>query len=494
MKGYMSSEPQDSCTKSFFSDQAFKDQPLPSGIHKALEEMNMTSMSEIQAKSIPKLLQGRDVLGSAKTGSGKTLAFLVPALSLMYQASFLPRNGTGTIVISPTRELALQIYDVAIEVSKYLPQTHGCVMGGAHKKTEAARLIKGVNLLIATPGRLLDHLQNTRGFVVSNLLMLIVDEADRILEIGFEDELSAILELIPQKRQTALFSATQTTKVADLARLSLSKPVLVEVQSPQSTVEGLHQGYVLCEPQNRFVLLYSFLKRSLSKKVMVFMSTCVGVRYFEDLLNYIDIPVISIHGKKKQAARMTIYHQFCEAETGILLCTDVAARGLDIPAVDWIVQFDPPDDPREYIHRVGRTARGAAGKGRALLFLMKQEMPFLNHLKEMRVTVEEFEFKTAGFDAVKKQHLRITEQNFHLNKLGRDAFKAFLHAYGGHTLKDVFSVKKIDVDALANGFGFPRPPVRVELARTKELTTRKRPMKTQDDKKYMKKVRRVVQS
>lgn len=215
----------------FFSEVLFETLDICEPVKKALKEMKMERLTEIQAKSIPRLLEGKDVLGAAKTGSGKTLAFLVPALELLYQVKFLPRNGTGVMIISPTRELSLQIYDVAVELARYLPQTLGLVMGGANRRNEAEKLCKGVNILVATPGRLLDHMQNTKGFVYKNLLSLVIDEADRILEIGFEEELNAILALLPKTRQTCLFSATQTAKVADLARLSLKKPVLVQVRS-----------------------------------------------------------------------------------------------------------------------------------------------------------------------------------------------------------------------------------------------------------------------
>lgn len=183
-------------------------------------------------------------------------------------------TGTGAIVVSPTRELALQIFGVARELMAHHPQkTYGIVIGGANRRAEAEKLNKGVNLLIATPGRLLDHLQNTQGFVYKNLKTLVIDEADRILEVGFEDEMRQIVKILPNEgRQTMLFSATQTTKVEDLARISLRPgPLYINVdhRKEHSTVEGLEQGYVLCEADKRFLLLFSFLKRNLKKKIIV---------------------------------------------------------------------------------------------------------------------------------------------------------------------------------------------------------------------------------
>ena len=187
-----------------------------------------------------------------------------------------------------------------------------------------------------------------------------------------------------------LFSATQTRKVEDLARLSLNPDNAVYLEVPSetklATASGLEQGYVTVSSAKRFLLLFTFLKKNKNKKVMVFFSSCNSVSFHSELLNYIDVPVMDIHGRQKQQKRTTTFFQFCKQKTGTLLCTDVAARGLDIPDVDWIIQFDPPDDPKEYIHRVGRTARGAKGKGRALLFLTPEEIGFLRYLKVAKVS------------------------------------------------------------------------------------------------------------
>lgn len=284
----------------------------------------------------------------------------------------------------------MQIHSVAAELMKYHSQTHGLIMGGANRRSEAERLVKGVSLVVATPGRLLDHLNNTSGFVVSNLAVLVIDEADRILEIGFEEEMKQILKLLPTDRQTMLFSATQTTRVEDLARLSFKRrPLYVGVDDARAaaTREGLQQGFCVVPAADRFLLLYTFLRKNRSKKVMVFFSACNSVKFHSELLNYIDLKVMDIHGKQKQVRRTSTFTEFSKAQSGTLLCTDVAARGLDIPAVDWIIQFDPPDDPKEYIHRVGRTARGRDGKGKALLFLMPSELGFLEYLKAAKVPI-----------------------------------------------------------------------------------------------------------
>ncbi|CAI0380785.1 unnamed protein product [Linum tenue] len=340
---------------------------------------------------------GKDVLGAARTGSRKTLAFLIPAVELLYNARFAPRNGTGVVVICPTRELAIQTHKVAEDLLKYHSQTLGLVIGGAARKEEAERIVKGVNLLVATPGRLLDHLQHTKGFIYKNLKCLTIDEADRILEANFEEDMKQIIKLLPkQTRKTALFSATQTKKVEDLARLLFqTTPVYIDVDDGRHKVtnEGLRQGYTLVQSSERFLVLYSFLRSTLSsKKVMVFFSSCNSVKFHSELLGRCKTKCFDIHGKQKQEKRTSTFFSFCKAEKGILLCTDVAARGLDIPAVDWIVQYDPPDEPKQYIHRVGRTARGEGAKGNALIFLTTEELRFLEYLKVCKSPLNEYTF------------------------------------------------------------------------------------------------------
>lgn len=457
------------------------------------------------------------MLGGAKTGSGKTLAFLVPAVETLNALRFKPRNGCGVIVISPTRELALQIFGVAKELLEQHSQTFGIVMGGANRRAEAEKLSKGINLLVATPGRLLDHLQNTP-FVFKNLKALVIDEADKILEVGFEDEMrqiskppsissvfltrlfhnllfffkcalaalstretyivvylylarqllttSAAVKILPSDRQTMLFSATQTDKVEDLARISLRPGPLhinVDQDKDTSTAVGLEQGYVICDSDKRFLLLFSFLKKmQKKKKVIVFCSSCHSVDYYVELLNYIDLPVLGLHGKQKQQKRTNTFFEFRNAERGILFCTDVAARGLDIPAVDWVIQFDPPDEPRGYIHRVGRTARGSNGQGRSLLFLQPSEVGFLAHLKNARVPVTEFDFPSNKILNIQSQLEKLLSKNYYLSQSAKAAFKAYYHAYASHSLRTVFDIHKLDLVQVGKSFGFATPP-RVDI-------------------------------
>ncbi|TYI72497.1 hypothetical protein E1A91_D07G066000v1 [Gossypium mustelinum] len=445
------------------STESFESLGLSEPTIKAIKEMGFQFMTQIQARAIPPLMVGKDVLGAARTGSGKTLAFLVPAVELLYNVQFTPRNGTGVIT-----------HAVAKDLLKYHSQTLGLVIGGSARRGEAERIVKGVNLLVATPGRLLDHLQNTKGFIYKNLKCLMIDEADRILEANFEEEMKQIIKYLPkQNRQTALFSATQTKKLklSSLFGVTLwlrtlpachfrTTPIYIDVDDGRKKVtnEGLQQGYCVVHSSKRFILLYSFLKRNMSKKVMVFLSSCNSVKFHAELLRYIHVDCLDIHGKQKQQKRTTTFFDFCKAEKGILLCTDVAARGLDIPAMDWILQYDPPDEPKEYIHRVGRTARGEGAKGNALLFLIPEELQFLRYLKSAKVPVKEYEFDEKKLANVQSHLEKLVENNYYLNKSAKDAYRSYILAYNSHSMKDIFNVHRLDLQAVAASFCFSCPP------------------------------------
>lgn len=260
-----------------------------------------------------------------------------------------------------------------------------------------------------------------------------------------------------------LFSATSTKKTDDLIKMALKKePIYVGIEEQNkggmATVEGLEQGYVVCPSEKRFLLLFTFLKKNRNKKVMVFFSSCMSVKFHSEILNYIDLPVMSIHGKQKQMKRTTTFFSFCNASSGILLCTDVAARGLDIPDVDWIVQYDPPDDPKEYIHRVGRTARGEGGKGHALMILRPEEIGFLRYLKQANVPLNEFEFSWTKVSNIQAQLEKLMSKVYFLHMSALEAYKGYIRAYESHALKQIYDVSNLDLRGVALSFGLPIPP------------------------------------
>uniref|UniRef100_T1JCZ2 ATP-dependent RNA helicase n=1 Tax=Strigamia maritima TaxID=126957 RepID=T1JCZ2_STRMM len=429
---------------------------------RALSDEGFTRMTEIQEKSIPSLLKGRDLIAAAKTGSGKTLAFLVPAVELLSKLKFEAANGTGVIVISPTRELCIQTSRILKSLLARRRLTECVIMGGTNKKVEDEKLKTGINFVVATPGRLLDHLKNTLEFVYANLQCLIIDEADRTLDMGFEREMKQILQFLPKKRQTMLFSATLKKNTKDLIELAMeADPIYVGLDQPEekATVDGLEQSYVVCRLENRFLMLHSFLSKvhQNNQKSMVFFSTCRSVKFYHILLNCLDLPVKCIHGNQKQGKRTSTFLEFGNSPSSILLCTDVAARGLDIPHVDWIIQFDPANDTKEYIHRVGRTARGAGGRGRAILILRPEEVGFLQHLKTVNVQLDEHRFSWTETPDIQNRIKEAFAKDPPLRNSAKAACKSFVRCYSARHLKNVFDVNALDLTALARSFGLDEP-------------------------------------
>ncbi|EDR22062.1 ATP-dependent RNA helicase has1, putative [Entamoeba dispar SAW760] len=446
-------------TSTFLTDIEYKSLNLSEEIQKALEEAGYTKMTTIQARSIPLLLMGKDIMAKARTGSGKTLAFLIPIVEILNKIHFQTRNGTGAIIISPTRELAIQTFEVLEKILAHSERTRTLIIGGSSKKKEEEALKKGASIVVATPGRLLDHIINTKCFIYRNLKCLVIDEADRIMEVGFEEEMRQILNRLPKNRQTMLFSATQSEKVDDIANISLKQPVVINVESQStiSTSSKLEQGYVLVEAKDRFRLLYTFLRKNKNKKTIVFMSSCKAVKFYSDLLNYIDIPVKALHGQLDQDKRTKVFFEFCKAKEAILITTDIAARGLDIPAVDWIIQVDLPDSPKDYIHRVGRTAR-ADTKGRALLFVQPCEVRILEYLKGEKIPLTQYEVPEKKIANIQRELEKLVEKNYYLNTEAKDGYKAYIMAYNSRSLKDVFNVNDIDIGGIALSFGLTNPP------------------------------------
>jgi len=279
----------------------------------------------------------------------------------------------------------MQIFDVLRTIGGYHTFSAGLVIGGKNLKDESERLSR-INILVATPGRLLQHMDQTIGFDCQNLQLLVLDEADRILDMGFAKAMNAIIAHLPSSRQTLLFSATQTDSVSDLARLSLKDAVYVSVKEEDhdaATPKGLEQHYIICELPRKLDTLFSFIKTHLQVKALVFFSTCKQVRFsFEAFCKlHPGVSIMHLHGKQKQSKRLEIFQRFTMANHAFLFATDIAARGLDFPAVDWVIQLDAPEDAETYIHRVGRTARYQS-QGKSLLFLLpSEEEGFIASLK-----------------------------------------------------------------------------------------------------------------
>ncbi|KAJ3134874.1 ATP-dependent RNA helicase dbp4 [Physocladia obscura] len=420
-------------------------------------------MTEIQKVSLPISLSGRDVLGAAKTGSGKTLAFVIPIMEKLYREKWSLLDGLGALVVSPTRELALQIFEVVRKVGRFYSFSAGLLIGGKDLVQEQERIAK-MNILVCTPGRLLQHMDQTPDFTCDNLQILVLDEADRCLDGGFEKTLNAIIANLPQQgRQTLLFSATQTKSVKDLARLSLVDPEYVNVHeaSDSATPQTLTQRYAVIDLSQKLDMLFSFLKTHLKQKILVFASSCKQVRFiFETFCKlHPGIPLMHMHGKQKQPKRLAIFETFCRKTAICLFATDVAARGLDFPAVDWVIQLDCPEDVSTYIHRVGRTARYEQ-VGNALMFLTPdEESGMLEALAKRKVVVEKIRVNPSKIKSIRQQMVMFCSKDPEIKYLGQKTFISYIRSIHLQANKEIFDVSKLPLEAFAESLGLPGAPV-----------------------------------
>ncbi|CBQ68943.1 probable HCA4-can suppress the U14 snoRNA rRNA processing function [Sporisorium reilianum SRZ2] len=440
----------------------FSQLPLSDRTRRGLNKAGYTDMTDIQAKSLPLSLKGKDVLGAARTGSGKTLAFLIPVLEILYRRKWGPSDGLGALIISPTRELAIQIFEVLRKIGPYHTFSAGLVIGGKDVKQEKDRLSR-MNVLVATPGRLLQHMDQTLGFDTSNLQVLVLDEADRILDMGFSRTLNAIVENLPRDRQTMLFSATQTKRVKDLARLSLQDPEYVAVREPEnegSTPRGLEQHYMLVELEKKLDLLFSFIRTHTKCKALVFMSSCRQVQFVHETFCKLrpGVSLMALHGKQKQAKRLQIFTQFTKTQHALLFATDIAARGLDFPAVDWVIQLDVPEDVDTYIHRVGRTARYTA-KGNSLLFVLpSEEKGILEALATKNIPIGRIKPKESKTQSIQNQLQAFAFQEPQIKHLAQKAFVSYVRSVHLQKNKDIFDVTALPLEPFAAALGLPGAP------------------------------------
>jgi len=608
---------------------------LSLGIHSRFLEilessLKITKPTDIQRKVIPKILAGHDVLMKAQTGSGKTLAFLLPIFQNLQDLQIHVTRSLGTLglFIAPTRELALQIYEVTVKLLKKSPfMVPGVVIGGEKRKSEKARLRQGISFLVGTPGRLLDHLRHSKSFDVSKVMYLVLDEADHLIHLNFEKDILEIIDELqkrskiasltgyPSKRQNILCSATMTPALDNLLSKSLNNPIFVEsdgtareddeqeknednavdededneeneeedeeegeqnddnedeeneeddldtlkgfrglTKVAMSTPAQLRQKYIITPTKQRLITLVAFLKKmALEKdsKGLVFMSTCDSVDFHyhvflkshslegvphhkeskeraflkTDFLKEKNdenqkgetgkgddnlyggllptMPLFKLHGNIDQVERTKTFEKFKKESRGILFTTDVASRGLDLPKVSWVVQYDPPSDLKEYVHRVGRTAR-LGSEGQALLFLMQSESGYLKKLKELSVEPEEVFsgpiLENFGGDYESRaQEIQNDIEFFILHeklahKLSKSAFQAFVRSYLTRSKqeKKLFSIKNVHLGHLAKSFGLREPPSQL----TEKIFGKKdkfKSLKTKQDELKAKRMTKMAQ-
>lgn len=439
----------------------FTDLPLSKPTSSGLEASHFKSLTDIQQKAVPLALKGSDILGAAKTGSGKTLAFLIPVLENLYRRKWAEFDGLGALILSPTRELAIQIFEVLRKIGRYHTFSAGLVIGGKSLQEERERLGR-MNILVCTPGRMLQHMDQTALFEIDNLQMLVLDEADRIMDMGFQSTVDAIVEHLPKQRQTLLFSATQTKKVSDLARLSLRDPEYVSVHETASsaTPSTLQQHYIITHLQDKLDTLWSFIRSNLKSKILVFLSSGKQVRFVYESFRHLQpgIPLLHLHGRQKQTARLDITTKFSKTKTSCLFATDVVARGLDFPAVDWVIQSDCPEDADTYIHRVGRTARYERD-GRAVLFLEpSEEKGMLARLEHKKVPIERINVRQKKQQSIKHQLQNMCFKDPELKYLGQKAFVSYVRSIHVQRDKEIFKLSELPLEEFSASLGLPGAP------------------------------------
>ena len=479
----------------------------------------------VQASTIPLLCSHKDVSVEACTGSGKTLAFVLPMVEILARArKELRRYEVGAVVVSPTRELARQIHEVATPFVKTLARGGDAsdgeelsmlLVGGTDVSKDVAKFAATSPLvLVATPGRLWDVMQRSRELDGKKCELLILDEADRLLGMGFMATLNNIISRLPKQRRTGLFSATQTEEVAELARAGLRNPVRVTVRdavNAAARAAGDKKGklptqlqllYRLCPVDAKLWHLVNFIREHRSCKMIVHFLTCACVDFYESAVKELlpESSTIALHGKMKQKQRESALGVFTEQSSGVLMCTDIAARGLDIPGVDWIVQFDPPQDPAAFVHRVGRTAR-MGREGNAIVFLSpNSEASYVDFLRIRGVEIKaapgtrehfaevaaetqngdddkQIELASDIVDALEKTELeerggadqthialrKASEKSRELMEKGVRAYVSFIRGYKEHHCRFIFRFKELEYGSLAMSMGLLRLPKMKEI-------------------------------
>ena len=360
----------------------FQDLRLSEPLLRAIGEKGYTDPTPIQQQAIPPVLEGRDLQGCAQTGTGKTAAFTLPMLQLL-AAEPAPkgRRPIRALVLTPTRELAIQIDECCRDYARYTPIRHCVIFGGVNQRPQVDALQKGVDLLVATPGRLLDLIG--QGYVtLDTIRFFVLDEADRMLDMGFIHDIRRILPLLPERRQTLFFSATMPESIAALAAKILRNPVLVTVTPPASVVETIAQTVHFAEKAEKSQLLIDLLSASDAQQVLVFSRTKHGADKLAKILNRAGIRSCAIHGNKSQNARVKAMNDFKGGACRVLIATDIAARGIDIDQLPLVINYDLPEVPETYVHRIGRTGR-AGHEGAAWSFCSEDEFEYLCDIQKL---------------------------------------------------------------------------------------------------------------
>ncbi|PQJ19415.1 DEAD/DEAH box helicase [Nonlabens tegetincola] len=358
----------------------FKDLGLSAALLKAIDKKGYSQPSPIQEKAIPQVLQGKDVLASAQTGTGKTAGFTLPLLHRLGESKSKKRP-VRALILTPTRELAAQVYDNVKEYSEFLNVRSAVIFGGVNQNPQVDLLKKGVDVLVATPGRLIDL--NNQGFLKLNQVeTLVLDEADRMLDMGFLRDIKRILALLPVKRQNLLFSATFSKEIKKLAASFLNNPVLVEATPENTTAEKVDQLMYRVDTKQKQDVLIDMITEGNWSQVLVFTRTKHRANRLAEKLNKSKVTAAAIHGNKSQGARTRALAGFKDSSVRVLVATDIAARGLDIPLLPYVINYELPNVPEDYVHRIGRTGRAGAS-GQAISLVAGDEVSYVKGIEKL---------------------------------------------------------------------------------------------------------------
>ncbi|CAK8673957.1 ATP-dependent RNA helicase DDX55-like [Clavelina lepadiformis] len=459
-------------------------------ILKTVNNFGFKSMTPVQIATIPVFMKNKDVCVEAVTGSGKTLAFVIPVLEILLKREPLKKHEVGGLIISPTRELASQIFEVFKSFSNKNHCAFSCTLliggrGDIEKDVEDYKAL-GANIIVGTPGRISFALEKCP-LLQSGMRMLevlILDEADRLLDLGFHQTLTSIIRYLPKQRRTGLFSATQTDEVEQLIKAGMRNPVKIVVKEKAPTTESIEQTgfsdvktpaslsnyYIVCQPTEKFNRLMDIITGKINEKMLVFFSTCASVDYFGRVIKELcgsKLTTLLLHGKMKKK-RLDIFNNFRKMERGVLICTDVMARGIDIPDVDWVLQYDPPSNASAFVHRCGRTAR-VGRKGNALVFLLPTETPYVDFIEiNQKAPMLEFVLKSEKNHIewlAKMRNLSIKDRA--IMERGTRAFVSFVQSYAKHECSFIFRLKDLNLGEMATGFALLKLPKMPELKNKK---------------------------
>jgi ATP-dependent RNA helicase RhlE len=387
-----------------FEDYHFSDE-----VKMSIGKLGFKKPTDIQYKTIPHILKGEDVLAIAQTGTGKTAAFAIPIIEKLHvkKKNQSRKDGIKALVMVPTRELALQINEVFDELTRNTRVKNFCVFGGIEQEPQIQKLEKGIDVLIATPGRMFDLV--SQGFIKLNRLdILVLDEADHMLDLGFIKDIRDLMRHLPKKRQTLFFSATIDQEIKKLAYSLVINPIRIQISPKDPVSKNVDHAVAFVEMDDKRFFLEKVIKNYPNSKFVVFTRTKVRAERVMKAMARVDIDALSIHGDKEQKERFQVMTSFKKGDVKILIATDVSARGIDIPNVDFVVNYDLPEQAENYVHRVGRTGRGTK-KGQAFSFCSKQELSLLDEIEALigkKIAILEI-------DAASYEQVKLTSEESH---------------------------------------------------------------------------------